>query len=428
MFESRIINRSKLYISLFRLRLSRTAVYLPRAAVGAVIFLMLLGLGTFGFMKSEELSEDSAAPLKIGVCIEADEGAVTVDMPVIGRVDGARYIRMAVDYVSEMDSVSRIAAFEYCDDESEAVSLLKSGEYAAVAVIPQDFISMVISGNGSPARIIFAGSGVNVSSELFQELVRAGVADVSVAQVGVYAVDEAVIGLLNGTVSLYQTEMELSTEYFSYALDRSAYITHEYLAGVRGLSLIQSYVCTGIMIIMACTAILCVQCLSPDAHGFREVLCQKRISRIADFLLRVLAAALETSAVYACFYILLCMSAMRYTQVAQILTLVTGFTDYSGAGFLISCINVFKGVASMFLAVVINYILAGIIYAVSAGRNSVRGVEFTGMIVLVMIYIVMFFMSGCFTSASQLPDWVNAVGKLLPAHWIRELVKIMIVG
>ena len=66
-----------------------------------------------------------------------------------------------------------------------------------------------------------------MSSALFQEMIKAGAEDVSSAQIGIYAVDDMINEYFNGVIKLYQAEMELNAEYFSYALDRSAYITTE---------------------------------------------------------------------------------------------------------------------------------------------------------------------------------------------------------
>lgn len=417
----------KMYVALLVLRIKQAVTFMPRAILGTALFIVLLILGTIGIKTTSELGGASEDKLKVAVCMDTGSTS-TINMPVVGDVDESVYIKMAVDYVGSIDSVKNIGEFEYCDDEAAAIERLKNGGYAAVAVIPSDFISKIISGNGRPARIIFAGSGTNVSSALFQEMIKAGAEDVSSAQIGIYAVDDMINEYFNGVIKLYQAEMELNAEYFSYALDRSAYITTEYVSGGRGLSVVQSFVCTGIMIIIAMGGVLCAQCLYPDKYEFSCMLRQRRIPVIVSFLTKVIAVSLVTSAIYAVIYLLVCLSAMRYPEVAGIITAVDGFGEYTGAGILKAFRNIFKGIGCIVAAVVINYIVAALIYALSRGKEGTQGDGYSGIIVLCIIYLLMFLACGCLLEQSMLPDWAARIGSVLPARWIRYFVKVMLIG
>lgn len=417
----------KMYVALLVLRIKQAVTFMPRAILGTALFIVLLILGTIGIKTTSELGGASEDKLKVAVCMDTGSTS-TINMPVVGDVDESVYIKMAVDYVGSIDSVKNIGEFEYCDDEAAAIERLKNGGYAAVAVIPSDFISKIISGNGRPARIIFAGSGTNVSSALFQEMIKAGAEDVSSAQIGIYAVDDMINEYFNGVIKLYQAEMELNAEYFSYALDRSAYITTEYVSGGRGLSVVQSFVCTGIMIIIAMGGVLCAQCLYPDKYEFSCMLRQRRIPVIVSFLTKVIAVSLVTSAIYAVIYLLVCLSAMRYPEVAGIITAVDGFSEYTGAGILKAFRNIFKGMGCIVAAVVINYIVAALIYALSRGKEGTQGDGYSGIIVLCIIYLLMFLACGCLIEQSMLPYWAARIGSVLPARWIRYFVKVMLIG
>lgn len=417
----------KMYVALLVLRMKQAVTFMPRAILGTVLFIILLVLGTIGIKTTSELGGAAAEKLKVAICLDTGSTS-TINMPIVGDVDESVYIKMAVDYVGSMDSVKNIGEFEYCDDETAAVEKLKNGEYAAVAVIPSDFISKIISGNGRPARIIFAGSGTNVSSALFQEMIKAGAEDVSSAQIGIYAVDDMINEYFNGVIKLYQAEMELNAEYFSYALDRSVYITTEYVSGGRGLSVVQSFVCTGIMVIMAMGGVLSAQCLYPDKYEFRCMLRQRRIPAFVSFLTKVIAVSLVSSVIYAVIYLLVCLSAMRYPDVAGIITAVDGFSAYTGAGMMQAFGNIFKGMLCMVAAVVINYVVAALVYALSIGKEGTQGDGFSGIIVLCIINLLMFLASGCLIAQALLPDWIARIGSLLPAKWIHDLVKVMLIG
>jgi hypothetical protein len=418
----------KWYSALFRLRWKQAVTYMPRAAAGTALFLVLLALGTFGIQKINQAAGATDESLSIAVCIYEQEGVTDVAMPSVGDIDGTDYIRMAFDYVGGLDAVRQAAKFTYDDDETAALKRLKNGDYAAVVVIPKDFIRLLTEGNGSPARIIFAGSGTNVSSALFQELIRAGADDVSAAQLGVYAVDDAVRALAYGALELSTAEWELSTQYFSYALDRNAYFTTEYVSQGRVLTLTQSFVCMGIAVVMALGGILCIQCLCPDTREFAEVLRQKRIPAAVSFIAKVLAASLASALIYGVIYVFVCLSAMRFSGVAQIMTAVDGFGSYTSEGLAASFINILKGLGCMTAAVALNYTIAAIVYALSGNRAGSGNDAFTGIMILVILYLFMFLAAGLLIAPSQLPHWLTSLGNALPARWIYELVKVMVVG
>lgn len=407
----------KKYIALFVLRIRLTLLFLPRALCGTVLFTVLLCAGAAGINITAADSDGEMEKLKIAVCLLQDEG----------QKDESRYIKMAVDYASNTDSVKELGEFEYCYDESEATEKLMEGRYAAVAVIPSGFINKIMSGNGEPARIIFAGEGPNVSSALFQEMIEAGVSDIGSAQIGVYAVGDMLREYFDGMINIYQAENELNMEYFSYALDRNVYFSIEYVTEKKVMSVVQSFVCIGIMVIIAVSGILCYQCLCPDEHGFKEMLVQRHISPVLSFFIRVLAASVVMAVIYSLIYFIVCISSMRYPQVSQIITAVSGFSEYTPDGLWQAVQNILKGQICIFAALFIGHAATGVVYLASDG-NERTGDGFLGIIILCIVYFIMFFMSGCIIESSMLPEWVSRLGDLLPTSWMHELVKEMLVG
>ena len=90
--------------------------------------------------------------------------------------------------------------------------------------------------------------------------------------------------------------------------------------------------------------------------------------------------------------------------------------------------NIFKGMLCMVAAVVINYVVAALVYALSIGKEGTQGDGFSGIIVLCIINLLMFLASGCLIAQSLLPDWIACIGSVLPAKWIHDLVKVMLIG
>lgn len=408
------------YLALFVIRIRQMMNAFPKAAAGTVMFVILLSVGTMGIKISSETASQSEDMLVVAICLPQDEG---------GILDESRYIKAAADYVSSLEAVKNVGRFEYCNDENTALKKLKNGEYAAVLVIPENFIETIISGGENPARVIFAGSGANISSALFQEMMEAAASDVGSAQIGIYSVDDVIREYFNSIPMILKADVELNKEYMSYAFDRSVYFTTEYIND-KGLSVVQSFVCAGIMVIIAMGGVMCVNVLKPDGKDFADSLKQKGISTAASYVSKVLGVTTILFIIYGTIYLLVALSAMRFTGVGKIITAVDGFYEYTLQGALRAFINIGLGLVRLFGAILINSSMAWIIYYLAAekqGREGRGSGENTGsvsaILVLCIVYIVMFTASGCIVDNTLIPEWIRKAGKILPTRWMYDLIK-----
>ena len=408
------------HLALFIIRIRQMMNAFPKAAAGTVMFVILLSVGTMGIKISSETASQSEDMLVVAICLPQDEG---------GILDESRYIKAAADYVASLEAVKNVGRFEYCNDENTALKKLKNGEYAAVLVIPENFIETIISGGENPARVIFAGSGANISSALFQEMMEAAASDVGSAQIGIYSVDDVIREYFNSIPMILKADVELNKEYMSYAFDRSVYFTTEYIND-KGLSVVQSFVCAGIMVIIAMGGVMCVNVLKPDGKDFADSLKQKGISTAVSYVSKVLGVTTILFIIYGTIYLLVALSAMRFTGVGKIITAVDGFYEYTLQGALRAFTNIGLGLVRLFGAILINSSMAGIIYYLAAekqGREGRGSGENTGsvsaILVLCIVYIVMFTASGCIVDSTLMPEWIRTAGKILPTRWMYDLIK-----
>ena len=145
-----------------------------------------------------------------------------------------RYIKMAFNYVSEIDTIKNVCTFEYTDRQ-QAIDGLRNNYYVMAIIVPENMISDIMSGENTPV----------------EEMVRAGGSDLATAEAGIYTFDDLFNGVLKNYRGLRGThENELNDIYLSYALNRSIYFKTRDISVKEGLSTVQFYVCTAIVMLL----------------------------------------------------------------------------------------------------------------------------------------------------------------------------------
>lgn len=158
----------KLFLNYFILEFKKSIKLLKKSILGMLLMLTLLMFG---------VAAVSSAFLKAQVFQQIH---VAVIVP-----EGDRMTRMAMQYISSMDSVKSICRFRYMD-RAAAMAGLREGEVQAVIELPENFYEDVDSGKNTPACIYFPDrTGQDV--ELFRELLTDGVSMLQTAEAGVYA-------------------------------------------------------------------------------------------------------------------------------------------------------------------------------------------------------------------------------------------------
>ena len=203
----------KKFFCLLRLQIKSAFLTLPKILAGTLLFTVILCAAALGAQAADKSGGESK--MQVAVVLPGDNYA--------NMRDEDKYVRNAFEYLEQMDSVKNVCEFVFVPDEVKALDDLKNEVYAAVVVIPERFISSIMSGENIPARIIFKESGVNVTSSVFQEMLRAGASDLSTAQAGIYAVDDVVRALFNSKDALEKSNQHMNTVYMSFCLDRSIY-------------------------------------------------------------------------------------------------------------------------------------------------------------------------------------------------------------
>ena len=161
--------------------------------------------------------------------------------------DGESISRLATQYISSMDSVRSVCDFYYLD-EQEAVEQLKQGTLQAVVVLPEGFYHDVQVGINPPAQIYFPKDAAQ-NTQIFEELVTAGVSFLQTAEAGVYAALD--------TASYYGIELQgaglgdtIAYLFANQMLKRDSVYSSKMLSPLGNLSVAEYYYAAGFVILL----------------------------------------------------------------------------------------------------------------------------------------------------------------------------------
>lgn len=161
--------------------------------------------------------------------------------------EGESISRLATQYISSMDSVRSVCDFYYLD-EQESVEQLKQGTLQAVVVLPEGFYHDVQVGINPPAQIYFPKDAAQ-NTQVFEELVTAGVSFLQTAEAGVYATLD--------TASYYGIELQgaglgdtIAYLFVNQMLKRDSVYSARMLSTMGNLSVAEYYYAAGLVILL----------------------------------------------------------------------------------------------------------------------------------------------------------------------------------
>ena len=161
--------------------------------------------------------------------------------------EGESISRLATQYISSMDSVRSVCDFYYLY-EQKAVEQLKQGTLQAVIALPEGFYHDVQVGINPPAQIYFPKNAAQ-NTQVFEELVTAGVSFLQTAEAGVYAALD--------TASYYGIELQgaglgdtIAYLFANQMLKRDSVYSAKMLSPLGSLSVVEYYYAAGFVILL----------------------------------------------------------------------------------------------------------------------------------------------------------------------------------
>ncbi len=383
------------YLMLAKLQIKGIFKSLPKILLGTVLFAVIVVLaGICSSMMFE--NTDDASRMRVAVVV-----------PETNSDWENEQTNLTFNFLGDIDTVKNVCEFEQTYDKEGSLRRLRNGELTAVILLPEEFVGGILNGTNNPAKIVFAKSGVNTESALFREMIMAGASDLSTAQAGVYALDDASWKYLKTKDKVIEVENQINNEYFLYALNRGIYFKAEKQDGISQLSTTQFYICTGIVMFFILSGITCVSLLHNKNRTLNTALYRRGIKYGTLNLFNILGITIVYFCILGFVYIMSGLASIRFPYVSQILK-----TDIK---------TVFTGLFGIFVLIFSLFSMVSVIFKAT---NS----QVAGILVLFILSMVMMFASGCFMPASMLPSIVADAGKVLPTAYFFKLCGQILTG
>ena len=310
-----------------------------------------------------------------------------------------RYIKMAFNYVSEIDTIKNVCTFEYTDRQ-KAIDGLRNNYYVMAIIVPENMISDIMSGENTPVEVVCQSEGVNNTSMIFREMVRAG---------GIYTFDDLFNGVLKNYRGLRGThENKLNDIYLSYALNRSIYFKTRDISVKEGLSTVQFYVCTAIVMLLLLSTITCAGNMKGESRSLAKSLKGAGISAFDTGIARTAGVGIVYIMIFEVLFIIINVMRLGIPAISGVLAVST----------------VGEFIASTLGIVVLVYAALSFINCIfSVVDDTVYSVITVSVIGMVCMYA-----SGCIVSSAFLASGVRTIGMYLPTNGLFTLAGQIIKG
>ncbi len=415
------MNKLNKHLTLLILRIKAAFIALPQIMAGMIVFSALMVIMAIALVTVSSNVDEEMTLMKVGVVYPQSEESKGEN----------QYIEQAFAMLGKLDAVKEACTFESFYSEEEALSLMKDGELSAIVILPEKFISSIIYGENKPARIVFPTSNVNTSSMIFREILASAASDLSSAQAGIYAVDDAMDKLEGSESDAQKANTNLNLKYVAYALDREAYYETVDVSGGAGSTTVQFYVATGMVMLFLMGGITCVELLKSESKVLGASLRRFGVTPGANYIYRVFSVTVVFWVIFGIVYTLLSLTVVRFPVMAQGISSVgyikETIINADGTKELVVCYsdtafaNVFAAVMALFVLFMAVFAMAGLIF-------KIAGKTVSGVILLFLLSVVMMFASGCFLPVSMLPPVVGEIGAYLPTSFFFELCMQIITG
>lgn len=304
--------------------------------------------------------------------------------------------QLAVQFISAMKSVRSVCNFRYMD-ENAAKTGLKEGDLQAVILLPVNFYDDVYTGKNTPAQILFPEQS-DLNTEVFRELLADGVSLLQTAEAGIYAAYE-IVSEEETVMSRGEIGNDLTEEYMRLALERQKVYDEQIVSPYGKLISVQYYYLAVCLIIL----------LMAGLH--------------MGYLYRKQGRALGQK--LALYGLGGWKSTMIKVTVMTISLYVTAFVVY-GAGILLTMYTTLE-LVYWYPLVLGNLLLLCI--SISAFFHLIfvlTGGGVQSITVLLAVNVSMILAAGLLLPSVYLPDWLEAIGTVLPLHiWMEYMEEIL---
>ncbi len=352
-------------LELLKLQIKSAFLSIPKIILGTIVTAVLviaistcIGIAT---------AQDSDMRMKVAVVYPDYDDTENSDSADNNKE--FRYIKMAFNYVSEIDTIKNVCTFEYTDRQ-QAIDGLRNNYYVMAIIVPENMISDIMSGENT---------------------------------------DDLFNGVLKNYRGLRGThENELNDIYLSYALNRSIYFKTRDISVKEGLSTVQFYVCTAIVMLLLLSTITCAGNMKGESRSLAKSLKGAGISAFDTGIARTTGVGIVYIMIFEVLFIIINVMRLGVPAISGVLAVST----------------VGEFIASILGIVVLVYAAVSFINCIfSVVDDTVYSV-----ITVCILGMACMYASGCIVSSAFLAPGVRVIGMYLPTNGLFTLACQIIKG
>ena len=371
-----------MFFVFLRLQLKRTFRHLPLLLTGAMLLLLLTG--SIAFLSSQKLYGDAIiGRMEFGVVYPESHDAEEVFIEALAQQE-------------TLKDMTRFRTMTEADGRRD----LAEGKIQGLLILPDGFVSGVLSGVNTPARLVL-NQNQALQARLLVTLTEAGARTLSVSQGALYAAWDEYISRGIAEADRQTMNQAVNERYLSLALGRDRMFRMEVLQATGELDPLSYFLASWMVLFLLLMGMLEAFVMRPLSEGLKTRLTIEGIGsaqRIFTDWFRLFLLQL----------LLLGLMAGLWQTAAQVLDLSWTFRAEALSGLLLLA----AGVAALIL----------LIYTLTEDLLS-------GMLLLFALSFVMVFLSGGFLPSSFLPGILRQIQPWVPSTaWIRVMGSFLTSG
>lgn len=313
--------------------------------------------------------------------------------------DDSNLANKVIDGVLGISEVNSTIDFHFTDKET-AINMLEADEALAALVIPKDTAHNIVSGKNTPMTVIFPENS-GFEAVLIKEVADAVATMLSSSQAGIYSICDF-YELHDADEHIDDALMRMNLKYINVAATGNNMFDKATVTATGSIPLMTYYICVGLVLFALLFGINCYSFLQD-----MPVHTSKRLTlKGTSLLMQGISEYLSIAAVQLTAILIVAIPAISVMKLFD-LTL-----SASGIMGLIVTIPVFVLVSS------------AVVFAISKlTPHNLGRIMLTFFSALVICFI-----SGCFIPEIMLPDVLQTISRIFPAHYMISFASDIMAG
>lgn len=369
-------------LNLIKIEVKRVLRFLPHIVVGALALCFIIGVISFSASKALYDKKDK------------NKVTIALSMP-----DDEKSAKFMISIIKDMKSIKENCNFVQVNNREAAYKMVRDGEAYGAIIIPKHLVHDIMDGTNTPATVLLPNKS-SIEDMLIKDLIDGGTKSLSSAQAGIYAITYEYEDVYNKRLTKALQD-RINIKYFDHTLARESYFNHKEISVTGELTIIEYYICSGIVFFMLLLGMIFSKALSPSNNAFYEKLKSYRISSGIIMLTRIISVF-----------------------VAYMIIAIGGFCIYVGISkYLGNDIVVFKIRDYLLLIFVVLCVVSFIVCIFTITESQI-----SGSLLLFISTLVMNFISGGFIPTVFLPKPIQSLAPYMLTNVLSKQIGSIFTG